>query len=331
MKKAFYIIGMFLLVQCGMGIVLKMLTHLIKAGARAVGASSPVSMPTLELAILIITNILVIVFAVLICRKGWKAPFRWRKPYSDSSFPDSYSSIPVLPDETDNLQNVNRDFPQQTTTFPTGKTSFARSPYFSLRRNLILLSLIGMLPLMFAVNALNEWIDLPDLMSETFYAMSFSPLALAALAVAGPIAEEFCFRYGLEGSLLEDRRESDGGRKFPVWAAVVVSAAVFGLIHVNPAQIVGAFLFGLYFGALYAFTGSLWPSMLCHVLNNLAAVVMMRVLPEDFTLTASLNDNALLLMLVLLSLIILFLILRAMIIVHRRAVARFSSARGAEE
>lgn len=196
---------------------------------------------------------------------------------------------------------------------------------------MILLSLAGMVPLMFLVNTINELIDLPDLMSDTFYQMAFSPLALAALAIIGPIAEEFCFRYGLEGALLDDRRQSAGRRTMPVWVAITISAAVFGLIHANPAQMVGAFLFGMYFGALFAFTGSIWPSLLCHVLNNGVAVVVMRILPEDFTLTHALNDNALMLMLTLLSLIILTLIIRGMIIVHHRAITRFSSTRKAED
>lgn len=308
MKKALYILGMFLLVQCGMSIVLVMVTKLLKSHANGATGELLISMPTLELATLIITNILIIVFAVQIIGKGWKSPFSWRKPYS-RIFADNSEEIAEAPEEI-------AKFPDETAVFRA-------------RRDIILLSLVGMLPLMFAVNALNEWISLPDLMSETFYQMSFSPLALAALAVVGPIAEEFCFRYGVEGALLDDRRRVDGRSTMPRWVAVVVSAAVFGLIHANPAQMVGAFLFGLYFGALFAFTGSLWPSLLCHVLNNGIAVVLMRAMPEDFTLTQALNDNALMLMLTLLSLIILALIIRAMIIVHHRTAAHFSAAVGA--
>lgn len=303
MKKALYILGMFLLVQCGMSIVLVMVTKLLKAHADSATGELLISIPTLELATLIITNILIIVFAVRIIGKGWTSPFSWRKPYS-IIFAENSEEIAKFPDET---------------------------AVFRARRDIILLSLAGMLPLMFAVNALNEWISLPDLMSETFYQMSFSPLALAALAVVGPIAEEFCFRYGVEGALLDDRRRVDGRRTMPVWVAAMVSAAVFGLIHANPAQMVGAFLFGVYFGGLFAFTGSLWPSLLCHVLNNGIAVILMRTVPEDFTLTKALDDNALMLMLTLLSLIILGLIIRAMIIVHSRAFIHFSAGKTAEK
>lgn len=303
MKKALYILGMFLLVQCGMSIVLVMVSRFIKAQGSSIGLDELISMPTLELATLIITNVLIVVFAVQIMGKGWKTPFRWLRPYSATPSPE-------IPDEMG-------DFHDKT---------ISRA-----RRDIILLSLAGMLPLMFAVNALNEWISLPDLMSETFYQMSFSPLALAALALVGPIAEEFCFRYGVEGALLDDRRRVDGRRTMPRWVAVVVSAAIFGLIHANPAQMVGAFLFGVYFGALFAFTGSLWPSLLCHVLNNGIAVVTMRALPEDFTLTQTLDDNSLMLMLTLLSLIILALIIRAMIIVHSRAFIHFSAGQTAEK
>lgn len=317
MKKALYILGMFLLVQCGMSIVLVMVTKLLKAHADSATGELLISIPTLELATLIITNILIIVFAVQIIGKGWTSPFSWRKPYS-RIFAENSEEIAEIPDGTAKHQEEIAKFHDETAVFRA-------------RRNIILLSLAGMLPLMFAVNALNEWISLPDLMSETFYQMSFSPLALAALAVVGPIAEEFCFRYGVEGALLDDRRRVDGRRTMPVWVAVMVSAAVFGLIHANPAQMVGAFLFGVYFGGLFAFTGSLWPSLLCHVLNNGIAVILMRTVPEDFTLTKALDDNALMLMLTLLSLIILGLIIRAMIIVHSRAFIHFSAGKIAEK
>lgn len=324
MKKALYILGMFLLVQCGMSIVLVMVTKLLKAHADSGTGELLISIPTLELGTLIITNILIIVFAVQIIGKGWTSPFSWRKPYS-RIFAENSEVIAELPDGTAKHPERNTKLPEEIAKFPD------ETAVFRARRAIILLSLAGMLPLMFAVNALNEWISLPDLMSETFYQMSFSPLALAALAVVGPIAEEFCFRYGVEGALLDDRRRVDGRRTMPRWVAVVVSAAVFGLIHANPAQMVGAFLFGVYFGGLFAFTGSLWPSLLCHVLNNGIAVILMRTVPEDFALTKALDDNALMLMLTLLSLIILGLIIRAMIIVHSRAFIHFSAGKTAEK
>lgn len=315
---------MFLLVQCGMSIVLIMATKFINAHVNGINGEVVISRPTLELAALIITNVLIVIFAVKIAGKGWKAPFQWRMPYSDNA-PTKFR------DENANFGNKYRDFQIAKTTVFAQPQSKKHSPYICPRRNMILLSLAGMVPLMFLVNTINELIDLPDLMSDTFYQMAFSPLALAALAIIGPIAEEFCFRYGLEGALLDDRRQSAGRRTMPVWVAITISAAVFGLIHANPAQMVGAFLFGMYFGALFAFTGSIWPSLLCHVLNNGVAVVVMRILPEDFTLTHALNDNALILMLTLLSLIILTLIIRGMIIVHHRAITRFSSTRKAED
>lgn len=292
MRKALYIIGMFLLVQFGMSIVLVMATRWLHSLPSTNAASGIISTPTLELAVLIITNLLVIVFSVAICRKGWRAPLRWLKPFSNRSSAE-------IPDET-------------------GENGGAK-PFFSVRRDFIVLALVGMLPMIFLVNLFNELINLPDIMSDTFYALSLSPLALGALALVGPIAEEFCFRYGIEGSLLESRRFSDGRRTMPVWAAVVVSAALFGLIHVNPAQIFGAFFFGLYFGALYAATGSLWPSLLCHILNNAIAVVLMRLCPQNYTLSDALDDNALLLMLGLASAIVLILVIRGMAIVRRKA------------
>ena len=51
---------------------------------------------------------------------------------------------------------------------------------------------------------------------------------------------------------------------------VVASSLLFGLLHFNNP--VGLTLFGLVMGLLYVRTRSLWVPVLCHCLNNLAAL-----------------------------------------------------------
>ena len=59
----------------------------------------------------------------------------------------------------------------------------------------------------------------------------------------------------------------------PVWA-IVASAAVFALIHMNPWQAIPAFLLGCLFGYVYYKTKSLSLTMLMHCVNNTLAVVL---------------------------------------------------------
>lgn len=62
----------------------------------------------------------------------------------------------------------------------------------------------------------------------------------------------------------------------PVWA-IVISAAFFALIHMNPWQAIPAFLLGCLFGYVYYKTGSLKLAMLMHFTNNTFALVMSNI------------------------------------------------------
>lgn len=81
-------------------------------------------------------------------------------------------------------------------------------------------------------------------------------------AILPAIVEEFAFR----GVCISALRPM--GTKF----AVVTSAILFGLCHVNPLQSIFAFLFGLLIGGAYVATGSIWPGVLLHLFNNSFAV-----------------------------------------------------------
>ena len=82
---------------------------------------------------------------------------------------------------------------------------------------------------------------------------------VAAVLVA-PVAEELLFRGAIFGALARA-----GGVGLPV----VGSAALFGLVHLTPGHAAAAFVSGLGLGWLRAVTGSLWPGVVAHALNNL--------------------------------------------------------------
>lgn len=83
---------------------------------------------------------------------------------------------------------------------------------------------------------------------------------LLVVAIA-PVVEELIFR----GVLLQRWATKWGMRR-----ALLASSVLFGLLHLNNP--VGLTLFGLVMGLLYVRTRSLWVPILCHGLNNLAAV-----------------------------------------------------------
>lgn len=92
------------------------------------------------------------------------------------------------------------------------------------------------------------------------------------LAVLPPIFEEIAFRGILMQSL----------RRFGDTFALLISALLFGLFHLNMIQAPYAFLLGLWFGYLVLRTGSLRISMVLHACINLSAAAM-SILIADMT------------------------------------------------
>lgn len=100
--------------------------------------------------------------------------------------------------------------------------------------------------------------------------------------VAAPILEEVFFR----GLLLE--RLSRGWSAF---AAVVASAAVFGIIHLNPPQSVNAFVIAIVMGYIYLRTRSLVPVIVIHAINNGLAYLTLELTGAQNTDTREIVGN----------------------------------------
>ena len=90
-------------------------------------------------------------------------------------------------------------------------------------------------------------------------------LMLLCIGIFPAILEEFAFRGVILGSLR--KYMSDG-------VAVMVSAALFGLIHGNLVQIPFAFIVGIGLAYCTVYTKSLIPAMIIHGINNALSVVL---------------------------------------------------------
>lgn len=84
-------------------------------------------------------------------------------------------------------------------------------------------------------------------------------LYFVQLVIIPALLEEWLFR----GIMLRQLLPSVGK-----WPAIVLSAFIFGLMHLNPAQSIFAFGFGIFVGYAYVATGSIWFGALIHMLNN---------------------------------------------------------------
>jgi membrane protease YdiL (CAAX protease family) len=88
-----------------------------------------------------------------------------------------------------------------------------------------------------------------------------------------PLGEELVFRGAILRRLLDSC--------LPLWGAIALSALLFMLIHMNPAQMPHAFLIGLLLGWMYWRTGSILPGVAFHWANNSAAYVIYNIYPDS--------------------------------------------------
>ena len=84
--------------------------------------------------------------------------------------------------------------------------------------------------------------------------------------IIGPIIEELIFRKILLGKLLEKFSNR------PI-KAIVYSALIFGIIHLNIIQGVAAFGGGIILGLIYYYTKSIKATIFAHILNNFLIII----------------------------------------------------------
>jgi membrane protease YdiL (CAAX protease family) len=118
----------------------------------------------------------------------------------------------------------------------------------------------------------------PNQLEQFTFVRSEGPLQFGMLlfsaAVVAPFVEELFFRGFLFG--LYRRRQ-------PLWVAYGVSSLLFTLLHNDPTHMtvpqmaglsVGIFMLALMLTWLYQHTGSLYPGMLAHALNNATGLIL---------------------------------------------------------
>lgn len=60
----------------------------------------------------------------------------------------------------------------------------------------------------------------------------------------------------------------------PVWLAAVISSVMFGAMHIVPPQVINAALLSLVLIWIFAASGSLWPAIMAHAVNNTAGILL---------------------------------------------------------
>jgi len=153
-----------------------------------------------------------------------------------------------------------------------------------------LLSFIIIFFLIFAFNIVTEplssWMGVPEFIKDVMQNMKENPLtAFISVAIFAPLFEEVLCRGIILRGLLH---------YYSPWKAILWSAAMFAVMHLNPWQAIPAFLIGTLMGWIYYKTRSLWATIFIHFLNNsfsFAITVLFPELPDDATFSSIIPGN----------------------------------------
>lgn len=102
-----------------------------------------------------------------------------------------------------------------------------------------------------------------ELMSHIDYESSL--ITIPYVLLIGPASEEIIFR----GAIMDRFRIA-----FPFWLANILQAALFGLYHMNLVQGLYAFGLGMALGLIGRVTGTIFASMLTHIIFNTTSWLM---------------------------------------------------------
>ncbi len=98
-----------------------------------------------------------------------------------------------------------------------------------------------------------------------------SILVLMSIVLFGPLMEEIMFRGIILRGLLS---------KYTAKKAIIFTAILFGLIHMNPIQIPGAILLGIFFSWIYYRTRNIGICIMLHMVANTTTMLIQYIPPH---------------------------------------------------
>jgi hypothetical protein len=126
-------------------------------------------------------------------------------------------------------------------------------------------------------------IPMPDFIRDMFMRLAQKQglFGLITLVVAAPILEELIFRgIVLEGLL----------KRYSPIKSILISALFFGLIHLNPWQLISAFVIGIVMGWVYYRTRNLLLPIFLHFVNNLTFTLLSKYAGPESVVDMSLSE-----------------------------------------
>ncbi len=138
--------------------------------------------------------------------------------------------------------------------------------------------------IMLAEDPFNIWMPAPEWfvqLMEKITADGDFFWTFVTVAVLAPVLEEFFCRGIICRGLLFHYKSP--------WPAILWSAVIFAVMHLNPWQGIAAFLLGAWYGWIYYRTRSLKATIFLHFINNGSIVVLSHLVPA-FKETERMSD-----------------------------------------
>jgi membrane protease YdiL (CAAX protease family) len=132
-------------------------------------------------------------------------------------------------------------------------------------------------------NLLNYILPMPEMFRDVFETLMAEQIFIIAIISVGIIpafAEELFFR----GLILDGLKNNYSKRK-----AIIISALLFGIVHLNPWQFYGAFIIGLISAWICIETNSILLSIYIHFFNNVLYTITVRY--KDLIPIKGFNSN----------------------------------------
>lgn len=150
---------------------------------------------------------------------------------------------------------------------------------------LAIVIIIVAFPFVFWLGEMNQLIPLPkwmgDLeqeatkqMQQFLKARHIGDVILNVLIIAllPAIGEEVCFRGALQRIMIHITKNA--------WTGIIVTSILFSALHLQFQGFIPRMFLGIILGAIYWYSGSLWPSILAHFVNNAIQVIVVSYAPQ---------------------------------------------------
>ena len=133
--------------------------------------------------------------------------------------------------------------------------------------DVLLISIVFAMTGMYAVELVSSQFDIPNNLEELFQSLAGTVSGFLGICIVGPIMEEMIMRRVILKEMAKATKS--------MWWGIIISSALFAIIHGNPVQIVFAMPAGIFLGWLYCKTGSLLVPICIHIINNTVSFLLM--------------------------------------------------------